>query len=120
MIGNIKPQISHPIHLTFNSSTFLVFLGLWVQVSIYMETNGPFAVVAFTDEDSNGEEVVSEIPTNWLIGYDRCYWPNTKNINNLISKSVEPDPEKWKIFSVEVKCFCGNYNKKLAYNCQTK
>lgn len=65
-----------------------------------------YAIVNFIDDD-----LMSEIPTNWLHKGDNytCWWPpsNTKNIKSLIIKRAEPDITSWMLFSVNVEKFSG-------------
>lgn len=69
-----------------------------------------FAVVRFL-EDSD-EDAVSEVPVGWLDNNNtECWWPQSKNIGYLISKSVLPNKDTWKKYSIRVESFCSEYLK---------
>lgn len=67
-----------------------------------------YAVVSFCED-----ELVSEIPTNWLqkdVGNNYlCWWPpnNMKNVPSLISKRINPDVQTWQLVPVNVEKYCG-------------
>lgn len=71
-----------------------------------------YAVVQF-----HKSKECSEIPTTWLFNdSSMCYWPNTKNISNLINKRTKPDKASWTLHQVTVLKLTGiKYNSILNY-----
>lgn len=65
-----------------------------------------YAVVKFINDEDTADEVVSEIPTAWLIKENTfCKWPPEKFVAIYINKGVQPQ-DHWKEYAVEVECFC--------------
>jgi len=68
-----------------------------------------FAVVTFSS-DGNNEEEVSEISSLWLrSNLTKCWWPSVKNINTFTAKQIPPitgDP-KWSLYPIK---FHGYYS----------
>ncbi|XP_046426382.1 uncharacterized protein LOC124185020 isoform X5 [Neodiprion fabricii] len=63
----------------------------------------PYAVVSFLNDDSDDEQVTSEVPSCWLTPNNtKCWWPKTKNISAFMVKKVLPDTEdpKWELYDV--------------------
>ncbi|XP_046431265.1 uncharacterized protein [Neodiprion pinetum] len=63
----------------------------------------PYAVVSFSNDDSDDEQVTSEVPSCWLTPNNtKCWWPKTKNISAFMVKKVLPDTEdpKWELYDV--------------------
>ncbi|XP_071574986.1 uncharacterized protein [Temnothorax nylanderi] len=69
-----------------------------------------FAVVTFSSDGNDEEEIVSEVPSLWLrSNLTECWWPSVKNINTFIVKQVPPvinDP-KWSFYPIQ---FHGYYD----------
>lgn len=70
-----------------------------------------FAVVTFTSDGNNDEEIVSEVPSLWLdSNLKECWWPSIKNINTFIIKQTPPvanDP-KWSLYPIKFHGYYGN------------
>jgi len=65
-----------------------------------------YTVVSFCDD-----ELVSEVPTNWLQEDGNnylCWWPPAimKNVPSLISKRINPDIQTWQLLPVTVEKYC--------------
>lgn len=77
-----------------------------------MDVKKPFVVVRFIEEDED-DELVSEIPSNWLDGEDYCWWPLTKkDKSSLIARRVQPEKcnGKWEKCQIEIKHQCSKPN----------
>ena len=60
-----------------------------------------FAVVAFTEQDSNGDESesIEVVPISWISG-DMCYWPHyksTSKIKSAVKKQETPIDNTWEL-----------------------
>jgi len=70
-----------------------------------------YAVVTFTQDGNDEQEIVSEVPSLWLRSQSsKCWWPSVKNINTLIAKQTLPDIDdpKWHLYPVEFHGYYGN------------
>ena len=70
-----------------------------------------YAVVTFTQDGNEEQEIVSEVPSVWLeLKSLKCWWPSVKNINALIAKQALPDIDdpKWCLYPVEFHGYYGN------------
>ena len=57
-----------------------------------------FAVVTFTSDGNDGEEIISEVPSIWLSSdLTECWWASVKNINTYIAKKMRPVPNDPKL-----------------------
>ena len=71
----------------------------------------PYAVVTFTQDGDDEEEIVSEVPNSWLrSNATKCWWSSVKNINTLILKQTLPDDDdlKWALYPIEFHGYYGN------------
>jgi len=72
----------------------------------------PYAVVTFTQDGDNEDEIVSEVPSIWLkLEEKKCWWPMVKNIGVYINKRILPDPadSKWTLCPVEFHGYYGMF-----------
>lgn len=49
------------------------------------------------------EDGLQLVPSNWLKGTSKCFWPmhgNTKRLHKSIIECEEPDDENWEIVKV--------------------
>ena len=60
----------------------------------------PFRVVAFLDENENCDYV----PSNWIIGRNKCYWPPVTNqeMVELRKTFMQPDPSTWSLLNIRL------------------
>ena len=65
----------------------------------YTVRSKKFAVVEFLGSGNNGG--VSLVSSSWVVGNDRCYWPETENAHRL-AKAHTPVGDDWSLWSCRV------------------